>query len=64
MSNAVAILRDMTQSRNRLQIDQIRIVQRPLLHQDDQRRAAADGAGVVAMLLQELHGFGQGSRLE
>ena len=39
-------------------------MQRALLHQNNQRRAAADGAGIVAMLMQKLHGFGQGSRLE
>ena len=39
-------------------------MQRPLLHQNNQGRAAANGAGVVAMLMQKLHGFGQGSRLE
>ena len=62
--NAVAFLSDVTQPRDRLQIDQIRIVQRPLLQQDDQRRAAADGAGIVAMPLQQLHGLGQRSRLK
>ena len=40
------------QAGNRLKIDKEGIVKRALLHQNDQRRATAESAGIVAMLRQ------------
>ncbi len=52
------------QARDRLKVDQIAIVQRALIHEDDQRGAAAQRAALLTVLLQKLYGFFQGSRLQ
>ena len=63
-AHAVSLVVDAGQARDRLKIDQVAIMQRALLHQNNQRRAAGDHAAFVAMFLQKFDGFVQRARLQ
>src|SRR4029079_183771 len=62
--NSVRLHLDFSQPRNRLQIDEIRIIERALLHQNHQRRSAAERASSVTMPSQHCHRLRQRAGLE
>jgi hypothetical protein len=63
-THAVGLSLYLSQSGNRLQIDQVWIVKHPLLHQDDQRGTAADDTRIIAVLCEQAHRLGQRTGLE
>ena len=55
---------DFSQPGNCLQIDEIRIIESALLHQNHQRRPAAERARIVTVPSEHCHRLRQGTRLQ
>src|SRR5918996_3402224 len=62
-TNPVPFLRDPIEPRYRLQIHEAGIMNRPLFHQNNQRRSTGNRTGCVAILDQKLTGFSERIRL-
>ena len=63
-AHAAIFLFNMVQARDGLQIDEKRLIDRPLLQQYHQRGAAADGPRLIAVLFKHGHGLSQRVRLK
>jgi hypothetical protein len=63
-ANAVFLLRDLIESRHRLQIDKEGIMHRPLFHKNHKRGATRDGPRLIAVLHQKLARFRKRARLQ
>jgi len=63
-ANSIGLLRDLIESGYRLEVNQVRVMHRPLLQQNHQGRPAGDEPSLITVLQQELARFSQRTRLQ